>query len=302
MLRVPGHHLGDSWYCVAGERVHCFFLVCPDSVARHTAWDIGHASSTDLRNWVDHGVVLRRGPAGAWDGLCLATGTVLHRGGRFWMAYTGNWFGPQPAVGLAVSDDLHYWEKQTGNPITTIDERFYTSIGRGQRSLPHWRDPFLFEVNGMVYQLVCASAASGEGRAGTVGVARSRDMTTWEILPALDIEPFTEELECPQVVSGAERHYLVFSTPAGLLLSNTPPSSSPPNMYSMVGESPLGPFRVADPEPLLPPDMTDRPYAGRIVAVGGLHYLLGTIWSDDGDRISDPMPVDLTPTGVRFRA
>jgi hypothetical protein len=70
-------------------------------------------------------------------------------------------------------------------------------------------------------------------------------------------------------------------------------------MYSMVGDTPLGPFRLASAEPLLPVNMNERPYAGRIVAAGGRHYLLGTIWSDNGDRISDPIPVELTPVGVK---
>ena len=277
MLAVPHHHLGDSWYCVDDGRIHCFFLICPESMPRHTAWDIAHASSSDLRTWVDHGIVLRRGEPGAWDGVCLATGTVLRRGGHFWMAYTGNWLGPQPAVGLAASSDLHNWKKCVGNPITAIDERHYTAASRGRRPIPRWRDPFLFEVEGVVYQLVCATAASAEGPAGTVGVACSRDMITWEIMPPLEVEAFAEELECPQVIAGAGRHYLVFSTPAGLVPSGDGRTAQD-NMYSMVGDSPFGPFRVADPEPLLPAGMTDRPYAGRVVAVDGRHYLLGTIW------------------------
>jgi hypothetical protein len=64
-------------------------------------------------------------------------------------------------------------------------------------------------------------------------------------------------------------------------------------MYATVGETPLGPFRVASSEPLLPAGMTDRPYAGRIVVADGRHYLLGTIWSDAGDSIgSDPDRAD----------
>jgi beta-fructofuranosidase len=301
VLALPGHHLGDTWYAADGDRLHCFLLVCPDTVPRHTGWDIGHASTVDLKAWTYHGVVLRRGAAGEWDGICLATGSVLRRGGRYWMAYTGNWFGPRPAVGLAESSDLQAWRKIAADPVTAIDEHHYTAASRGRRSFPHWRDPFLLEVDGVVHHLVCATAAAGAGPAGTIGAARSRDLSTWEVLPPLDVEPFAEELECPQVVSAAGRHYLVFSTPAGLLLSDPAGAASgePGNMYCMIGESPLGPFRVADPAPILPADMVERPYAGRIVFVGGRHYLLGTIWSDAGDRIPDPIPIELTPTGVR---
>lgn len=216
------------------------------------------------------------------------------------MAYTGNWFGPRPAVGMAVSADLHVWEKSAAGPVTSIDERFYAAAGPGRRPFPHWRDPFLFEVDGVAYQLVCAAAAHGDSRAGTVGAARSRDLLAWEVLPPLNVEPFAEELECPQVIGGAHKYYLVFSTPAGLLLSDAGDPSEPVgNMYAMIGDTPLGPFRVADGAALFPAGMRDRPYAGRVVTWEGRRYLLGTVWSDAGDRICDPIPVELTAEGVK---
>ena len=297
MLTLSGHHLGDTWYFVDSSRAHCFFLICPDTTPRHMAWDIAHASSLDLKNWDYHGIILRRGSAPAWDELCLATGSVLHRGGRFWMAYTGNWFGPCPAVGLAQSRHLHDWEKLAGNPITRIDEHYYTAASRGQRAFPHWRDPFLFEVDGVAYQLVCATAANRDGPAGAIGVARSRDMSTWEILPPLDIEAFAEELECPQVVAARGRYYLVFSTHSDLLLTNAAAPSGG-NLYTMVSDAPLGPFRVMNPDAVLPADMPDRPYACRIVWFDGRPYLLGTVWRDAGDLICDPIPIELTATGI----
>lgn len=303
MLTLPSHHLGDAWFHVEDGRVHAFFLVCPEGTPRHLAWDVAHASSADLRTWTHHGIALRRGPPGAWDGACLATGSVLRRGGRFWMAYTGNWLGPRPAVGMAWSTDLHQWQRLGASPVTAIDERLYTAASRGRRRFPHWRDPFLFEVDGTVHQLVCATAALGDGPAGAVGVARSGDLVRWELLPPLDVEPFAEELECPQVVRAAGRHYLVFSTPAGLCLADGDAAPGEPgHMYAMVGDGPLGPFRVADPDPLFPAGAAERPYAGRVVELGGRLHLLGTLWSDSGDRISDPFPIEATAKGLRVCA
>jgi len=37
MLIYPGNHLGDTWYYVKDDLIHCFYLTCPDNVARHTA-------------------------------------------------------------------------------------------------------------------------------------------------------------------------------------------------------------------------------------------------------------------------
>jgi beta-fructofuranosidase len=300
MLTIPGHHLGDAWYFVDRDRVHCFVLTCPSGTPRHTAWDIGHAWSLDLKSWTYDGIILRRGPADAWDGICLATGSVLYRDGRYWMAYTGNWFGPRPAIGLAASVNLRDWEKFAGNPITTIDEQYYTTASRGRRAFPHWRDPFLFDVDAIVYQLVCASAANQTTAAGGIGVACSRDMLDWHVLPPLDVDAFAEELECPQVVAAHGRYYLLFSTYGDLLLANAAPQSGG-NMYAMVGNAPLGPFRMLSPEPLLPATLPERPYAGRVVWCDGQPYLLGTVWRDADDVICDPIPVEFTATGIVTR-
>lgn len=297
MLTIVGHHLGDTWYFVENDEAHCYFLIGSDQAARHTAWDIGHATSRDLKTWTYHGIVLRRGAADAWDGICLATGTILRQGDRYWMAYTGNWFGPQPAVGLAYSSNLHDWHKLPGNPISAIDEQHYTARSRGSRAFPHWRDPFLFEHDGWVYHLTCATAANQTGRAGAIGAARSRDMRDWQILPPLDVEPFAEELECPQVVAAAGRYYLMFSTHSDLLLDRCADEAGG-NMYGMVGDSPLGPFRLLSREPVLSPALAERPYAGRIVWLRDRAWLLGTIWRDSGDQIADPIPVTFTPSGI----
>lgn len=303
MLKVPGHHLGDSWYFVESGRAHCFFLLCSADVPPHLAWDIGHASSANLRDWDFHGVVLRRGAPSDWDGQTLATGSVLRHGGRYWMAYTGNWFGPQPAVGLAFSSDLDTWQKLPNNPVTGIDEHHYTAKSPGGRQIPHWRDPFLRVVGDQVYQFVCATSADASSVCGTIGVAVSRDMLSWELRPPLRVEHFTEELECPQILSARGRHYLLFSTHRDFLLPEFRSSATTGggNMYSMVGDSQLGPFGVLDTRPVLPPGFPDAIYAGQAVWFADAPYLLGNIWSDDGDRISDPIPLDFTPTGIRAR-
>ena len=89
MLIHPGNHLGDSWYCGDGDTAHCFYLTCPDTVERHTSWDIGHATSTHLIDWTSHDIVLRQGEPGSYGGRCPATGSVIRFNERYWLAYTG---------------------------------------------------------------------------------------------------------------------------------------------------------------------------------------------------------------------
>ena len=50
-----------------------------------------------------------RAAPGSWDDKNLATGSVIRRGGRYWMAFTGHKVGEPlfvQRVGMAVSDDL----------------------------------------------------------------------------------------------------------------------------------------------------------------------------------------------------
>ena len=293
MLVHPGNHIGDSWYHVSGDVAHCFYLTCPDNVERHTAWDIAHATSRDLANWELHGIVLERGADDEWDGDCLATGSVLKVGPRYWMAYTGRWSEPRVATGLAVSDDLHRWKKAEFNPITTIDPRFYEPIGTGSRRMAHWRDPFLFQHDGYVYQYVCASRPGPDEGRGTLGVARTRDMTVWDVLPPPELDPVAEELECPQIRKIGDRYFLVFSAFPDLFAPRWRAEFGDhlrPGTYAMVGPSPFGPFHLRHPAPIVPEDHDVHPYAGQLVEFRGRWYLLGTVWDDEAfDYICDPI-------------
>ena len=77
MLIHPGNHLGDAWYYVDGDTVHCFYLTCPESVERYTSWDIGHATSTNLVDWTIHDIILRKGEPDSYGGRCPAAGSAI---------------------------------------------------------------------------------------------------------------------------------------------------------------------------------------------------------------------------------
>lgn len=307
MLLHPGNHLGDTWYFVDGETIHCFYLTCPESVKRHTSWEIGHATSINLVDWDIHDLVVRKGEPGSYDGRCPATGSVICFQGRYWLAYTGNWNGPQPTVALAVSDDLHRWEKLAANPVTTLDPRWYeASPAPAPRDWQHWRDPFLFEHEGAIYHFTCARLNHGPSEArGTLGVARTEDMLHWQVLPPPDVEEVAAELECPQVHRVGERYYLIFSTAHSLFapsfrqryLDRTERLSS----YAMVGSTRFGPFRIQGSGEIIPRDYPIQPYANQIVFWREQAYLIGTVWNDRQDFICDPIPLEFTEAGIRIR-
>ncbi len=299
MLHLPGKLIGDAWFYPEGDVVHAFFLTCDDHLERHEHWDIGHAVSRDLVTWSDLGIALAKGGTDDWDHN-LATGSILRRGGRYWMAYTGH---SNAQIGMASSDDLHHWQRCDGNPVTSLDRRFYESVGSGHRPMIHWRDPCLFEHEGYVYHYVCASRDAGPAdRRGTLGLARTSDLRHWTVLPPPDVEVFCEELECPQLVRRGEMCYLLFSSQPQFfpedVRSRLPEVAAVSATYCMIADSPLGPFRFASTGPILPIDRPNQPYACQVVEHQGRDYLLGTL-HDDGGTLSDPIEVRFDATGCR---
>jgi beta-fructofuranosidase len=306
MLLHPGNYIGDSWYYVEQEIIHCFYLTCPQTIERHTAWDIGHATSTDLVNWQIRELAVKKGNPGAYDGICPATGSVIRFQDHYWMAYTGNWNGPVPSVALAVSKDLYRWEKCAWNPVTRLEPKYYETRGTEPRNWPHWRDPFVFAHDGYVYHYVCARRKSGAPNTrGTLGLARTPNMREWEVLPPPVVDPLVGELEVPQVYQSGKRCYLLFSTLPELLseelLARCPQTELPPTSYVMVGPSPLGPFTLHGSGRILPPQHPVQPYANQLVTWQDQPYLIGTVWNDKQDYICDPIPVHFTETGVTVK-
>ncbi|NPV55153.1 MAG: family 43 glycosylhydrolase [Anaerolineae bacterium] len=308
MLKHDGNYLGDSWYFVEGDEAHCFYLTCPMGIERHTAWDIAHAVSKDLVNWDIKGVILRRGEPGSYDGRCPATGSVIKKNGRYWMAYTGNWNGPQPSVALSVSDDLYHWQKIEENPVTTIDPRYYDpQAAPAPRDWLHWRDPFLFELDGKVYHYVCAKKNDGpQDQRGTLGMAVTEDMRHWQVLPPPEVDPITAELECPQVHQVNDLWYLVFSSSRSFFTQAHRGrywgEKGRWTSYAMVGFSPMGPFKLHKSGEIIPETYPVQPYANQLVFWKGNGYLLGTVWNDAQDLIVDPVPVTFTPTGIVIKS
>ena len=171
MFRLEGHDIGDAWYYGADDTVHMYFLTKPEGSA--VGWDIGHAATRDLVGWEFLGLALTRGAPGSWDDKSLATGSVVLRDDRYWMAFTGHKFDEPlfvQRVGMAVSDDLVRWEKLPENPTSEADPAYYELVSTGERTLTHWRDPFLLDTGEEVVQYVCARRTDGDiSSRGTVG-------------------------------------------------------------------------------------------------------------------------------------
>ncbi|MCY3911905.1 MAG: hypothetical protein OXG43_01505 [Chloroflexi bacterium] len=309
MFSLPGFSIGDSWFVVSDGVAHGFFCTSPEPRPSWN-WDIGHAVSRDLVHWDFLGFALERGGGESWDSQTLSTGSVLAWKGRFWMAYSALRRNENPPtrkvhrVGLAVSDDLYSWTKCESNPVNERDPGLYERLGPVHKAFGQWRDPFLFEVDDRVFQLVCArSKHPDRGRRGAVGLATSPDMRAWQVRAPLDVDPIATEIEVPQVYRIDGRYFLLFCTSADRIVPwfrRRFPSHAFRNAdFSMVSASPLGPFRIHGTGEVLPPDAPVQPYASRLIMWQGQWVMLGTATVDGTRCICDPIPVVATETGIR---
>jgi beta-fructofuranosidase len=307
MFKHPGNRIGDMWFFVEEDIVHCYYLTCDEYIEAHKIWDIGHATSRDLMNWEIHDLALKMAPKGEWDEV-LATGSILKRNNVYWMAYTGH---TTQEVGLASSTDLFNWTRVDYNPLPGLNEQFYTKLGTGKRKKKHWRDPFLFEYDNWIYYAVCANDknAPDDGR-GNIGLARSEDMIKWVIVPPPKVPPMFQEMECPQILFEEDNTYLIFSTGPSWLsdkykelykdeLTGFAPYSLVAN-NTHVADDKFAPFELHGNGRILPIDFPYIIYALQIVRFKGKAYLLGTSIQEPTTGVSDPITVQFTPHGIKM--
>jgi len=128
MLSLADYWIWDSWIADDGDAFHLYFLQAPRSLVdpgkRHTAAQLGHATSTDLKWWTYQGIALGPGPKGSWDDLALWTGSTVLGDDGVWRMY----YRQSPAPAAAFSTSASAWP----NPTTS-------SVGGGWGIVPCWR-------------------------------------------------------------------------------------------------------------------------------------------------------------------
>lgn len=309
-LRLPDKWVWDFWLAETGDLHHAFYLQAPRSlgraVLRHHNASIGHAVSTDLREWTVFPDALRPGQPGSWDDLATWTGSIIRHDDRWTMLYTGinrSEGGLIQRIGLAVSDDLVHWSKHPANPVLEVDGRWYELLDLTRWRDQSWRDPWLYfdDADGMVHALVTARSPGGApDGAGVIAQARSHDLVDWEVLPPLTEPGEFAQVECPQLVSVNGHHLILFSCLAE--------DHSATRVERLGADGVTGTFFYRSDElgQLYAPSNT--PIIGDTGALGPLYAgkLVETgpkIWSfmafrGAGDRdflgeLTDPLPVDI---------
>jgi beta-fructofuranosidase len=312
------HYLWDFWLVSPGEwgdasaPHHLYYLQAPRTLSdpnlRHGAAAVGHAISHDLRQWVNRGTVLEAGRPGSWDDQTIWTGSVTVRDGLAYMFYTGLCKaekGLVQRIGLAVSPDLEHWERHPGNPLVEVDIRWYEPQGTEQWEAQAWRDPYIVYSSDeeAYYMFLSARVTTGpsDGR-GVIGLARSTDLLSWEVLPPVSTPGDFTEMEVPQVMALNDRFYLLFCATrhAATRLARQEGKGWSGTHY-LVADKLTGPYRSLTDEPLVA-DATGTYYAGKLVRdrEGALYFMAWRQWDERGNfsgSLSDIAEVHVRPDG-----
>lgn len=302
-----GHWVWDFWVADDGKLFHLYYLHAPASLGdpdlRHRNARIGHATSSDLTEWEDHGVVLGPGGPADLDASATWTGSVVRGDDGEWrMFYTGSAF-LSPAeitnietIGLARSDDLFAWTKDPALRLQA-DPRWYEVLPDRTWHEEAWRDPWVFrDPDGDGWHMLI-TARSRDGRwgrdRGVVGHATSADLAEWTVQPPLTAPGAGfAHLEVPQTVVLGGRPWLLFSCDAAHLAGDREGATG--GVWIAPAASTTGGYDLEAAELLV----DERFYAGRVVhGRDGLPRLLAFEntggGSGFGGRLADPLDLDL---------
>lgn len=303
MLKPDDRWIWDFWHVQDGDTHHLFYLQAPkalgDPELRHRNATIGHATSTDLTSWTEHGTVLRPGGAGAPDATATWTGCIVRDDDGLWrMFYTGSTFldantnANVEVITMAVSTDLHSWTK-ADDFVLRADPRWYEVLGDSDWPEEAWRDPWVYrDVDGLWHMLITARANTGEPmQRGIVGHATSHDLREWSVQPPLTTpEHGFAHLEVPQRIQLDGRTAIVFSAHNAVL---SPERSAAGGTTGTWIASWNGHIDLANAHNLTGPDL----YSGRVITTDRGAFLLGFEVADaDGQfagGICDPRPIGI---------
>lgn len=303
---LPDHWVWDFWVADDGNLFHLFYLHAPKSLGhpdlRHRNARIGHATSSNLVDWTNHGQAFLAGEPGTFDGTATWTGCVVRGHDGLWrMYYTGSRFlsagsnANVETVGMLTSPDLFTWTKLPG-PISVADSRWYETLGSTSWPEEAWRDPWVFpDADGETWHmLITARASEGEVmHRGVIGHATSSDMEHWDTQAPLSAAGYDfAHLEVLQIVQIEGQHYAIFSCDTPRLAGRLEGEMG--GIWWMKAQGPTGRFDVGGAKLLAAQDL----YAGRLVAdrSGRWHLMAFDNRVVNGDftgSIVDPIPLDI---------
>ncbi len=160
----------------------------------------GHATSSDLVNWMHQPVALA--PSNRNDNfLGCYSGSAISRGEELFLMYTGVGYFKQQQI-LARSHDGIVFEKE---PVPVI-----TSNNRPPNSSKfEFRDPKIFETNGRYYSVIGASYFGGK----QIALYQSENLIDWKYVGSPIVDKLSAKgiFECPDLLQFADNDVLIYS-------------------------------------------------------------------------------------------
>lgn len=312
-LHLNDKWVWDFWFAHKGAETHIFYLQAPRSLKnpdlRHWHSSIGHASSKDLLHWdILPDALHPSDEESAWDSFTTWTGSIIHYNQLWYLFYTGTSkadHGWNQQIGIATSVDLIHWKKSDANPIIRSNPKWYELPERKIWYEQTWRDPWVFERNGIFHALITARSKTchPDGR-GVIGHACSKDLLHWEVQ-----EPITQPgefayMEVPQLIKINHHWYLLFSVEGDRYSKDRLArigSEKNTGTHYMIADDPFGPF-VQPKNDLLIGDKLGSTYSGKIIQNNAGNWMLLTVIQYNQSKIfvgdiSDPMPLMIEDNG-----
>lgn len=309
MLALDDKWIWDFWLARNGDDWHVFFLQADKALGdpdlRHWHVSIGHAVSTDLKNWRHPGPCFAPAPAPAWDDGTTWTGSVVQDGAGLWhLFYTGTTKAEdclKQRLGHATSTDLHNWQRVDGGLALDLDPALYEEYMPGRWHDRAFRDPHVIpDPAGKGWLMFFTARATGfeeANAAGAIGLARSSDLSRWKLGPPVYAGGDFGQLEVPQVFEMNGRWYCLFCTTANFWSKKYAAGYGAPAVggtHYLVADNPLGPWKAAAGA-FLDGTASCARYSGKIVRTdGGAVFLAFENAGPDGKfigRVCDPVPV-----------
>lgn len=216
MYHHPGEYVTD--FCIVQSKhdglYHLFHI-------RGERWswplgykeiDLGHATSTDLRQWTPHEPVLPAGPPGSWDEAGNWAPDIIEADGIYYLYYTGSDARDNQKIGLAASTDLYTWIKHPHNPVVEPGPWSDREVGRDVAG----RDAMVYADRKHNRYLMYYTATLADGRA-CIALAQSQNLIQWEDLGPTYIEEDRRYNRCESayLVPHNGRYYLFYSAKGG---------------------------------------------------------------------------------------
>jgi beta-fructofuranosidase len=307
MLNPDDRWIWDFWHARDGDVHHLFYLQAPKALGepelRHRNATVGHATSSDLHTWTEHGTVLSPGGTGEIDETATWTGSVVRADDGDWrMFYTGATFqehGNSQVIAAATSADLFTWTKDLSFALRP-DARWYERRGDSDWSEDAWRDPWVYrdQSNGIWHMLITARVESPDlADGGVIGHATSTNLLDWSVQPPLTAAGAGfGHLEVLQRVTLDDHDFVLFSATASVMSDRRRHDGATDGVWA----APIHADRIHldNARNITGPEL----YSGRIIQSDTGPVLLAVRYLDETGAflggVCDPVPVLLTEKGI----